>query len=235
MILIGDVHGNIKTLRALLAKVPGEKICLVGDLIDRGPRSADVVSYVIDQGFDCVMGNHERMMIDWHEDSYMTDYWLDPRNGGQDTRDNYKGKSELWIEHIEWMRELPHVLIYDDVKDSQGRGLLITHAHPFTESITYLQNSQDTLWSRGWPVEIPGYFNVHGHTPVKEPVRYGYENKQKVVQPADNSLAYSVDIDTGAFFGTGRWKEFAAQYDVEPRLTALRWPEMEFIFQPTID
>lgn len=64
MIIIGDVHGGFDTLRKLVDKLPqDENICFVGDLIDRGPKSVEVVDFVIDNGFDCVLGNHEDLMI----------------------------------------------------------------------------------------------------------------------------------------------------------------------------
>jgi len=44
--LIGDVHGCYKTLCALIDRLPrgaDSKICFVGDLIDRGNGSFEVV------------------------------------------------------------------------------------------------------------------------------------------------------------------------------------------------
>ena len=60
MIIIGDVHGNIKTLMALIKQLPSdEKLCFVGDLIDRGPSGKDVIDYVRSEKHDCVMGIHD--------------------------------------------------------------------------------------------------------------------------------------------------------------------------------
>ena len=47
--IIGDVHGCYRSLLALIEQLPRKfdsKICFVGDLIDRGPASADVVEFV---------------------------------------------------------------------------------------------------------------------------------------------------------------------------------------------
>jgi len=66
VIIIGDVHGCYKTLQALLAKIllnHNEQICFVGDLIDRGPKSKEVVDFVRDRGHLCVKGNHEDMAV----------------------------------------------------------------------------------------------------------------------------------------------------------------------------
>lgn len=62
---IGDVHGCFETLGALLERIgfsgPGDRLWLVGDLVNRGPRSVDVLRWAIDQGdrVTAVMGNHD--------------------------------------------------------------------------------------------------------------------------------------------------------------------------------
>ena len=62
MIIIGDVHGCYKTLIALIEKLPKDRnITFVGDLIDRGPGSKDVVEFVRKNNYRCVRGNHEDM------------------------------------------------------------------------------------------------------------------------------------------------------------------------------
>jgi serine/threonine protein phosphatase 1 len=69
MIVIGDVHGGFDTLIKLIEKLPNDNICFVGDLIDRGPKSAQVVDFVIENNYDCVLGNHEELMI--HSEKYL--------------------------------------------------------------------------------------------------------------------------------------------------------------------
>ena len=76
--IIGDIHGEIDALNALLAQlgydVEGEhpqarKLIFVGDLCDRGPNSLAVIKKVkqlMDAGHaQCVLGNHElNLLID---------------------------------------------------------------------------------------------------------------------------------------------------------------------------
>jgi len=70
VIVISDVHGNFKTLVKLLESIPKEEkdrgIVLAGDLIDRGPMSAEVVQFCIDNKdkIQAVRGNHEELMIE---------------------------------------------------------------------------------------------------------------------------------------------------------------------------
>jgi serine/threonine protein phosphatase 1 len=68
---IGDIHGGSKTLRALLGRLGlrrGDRLYLLGDLIDRGPDSRGVLDTVLnlrEAGFNVrpIRGNHEDMLL----------------------------------------------------------------------------------------------------------------------------------------------------------------------------
>ena len=64
--VVGDVHGFNQTLRSLVAKLDiktGDYVVLLGDLIDRGPDSYDVIQFVKNSpNMATVKGNHEKMM-----------------------------------------------------------------------------------------------------------------------------------------------------------------------------
>jgi len=70
-IAIGDIHGCIKTFKALIATInPTKKdqIFILGDLIDKGKHSKEVVDYIIDwqekgYHFLVVRGNHEQSFL----------------------------------------------------------------------------------------------------------------------------------------------------------------------------
>jgi serine/threonine protein phosphatase 1 len=67
--IISDVHGCYKTLLALIEQFPNKqnsKIVFVGDLIDKGINSCDVIEFVKNNNYDCVLGNHDEMMILYH-------------------------------------------------------------------------------------------------------------------------------------------------------------------------
>lgn len=56
-LIIGDVHGCLSTLKALIAKAgPVDEIISVGDLIDRGEDSLGVVQYCIDSNIQVCLG-----------------------------------------------------------------------------------------------------------------------------------------------------------------------------------
>ena len=64
--IIGDVHGEFDSLRLLTDKLPKDSnLIFVGDLVDRGKKSKEVVEFVKSNNYLCVLGNHEKMMIDY--------------------------------------------------------------------------------------------------------------------------------------------------------------------------
>ncbi|QIB04064.1 phosphoprotein phosphatase [Pseudomonas fluorescens] len=66
--VVGDIHGHFKLLTTALDKLDFntelDRIFSVGDLIDRGPDSIDVLSWLEKPWFHAVRGNHEQMLID---------------------------------------------------------------------------------------------------------------------------------------------------------------------------
>lgn len=65
-LIVGDVHGCFTKLRAALDAVgfdpaAGDRLFSVGDLVDRGPESADVLWWLDRPWFAAVAGNHEEM------------------------------------------------------------------------------------------------------------------------------------------------------------------------------
>ena len=128
--VIGDVHGHFSTLQSLVGKLElseNDAVVMLGDLIDRGPSSADVVNYVRStENIDSIRGNHEQMMIEGFDDVDFFNYlsresiiWH--RNGGNETEASYIamcGSKEQAcnraLEDIGWMMELPTEIVLDD-------------------------------------------------------------------------------------------------------------------------
>jgi len=222
LILISDVHGCFNTLISLLKKCPKDDVCFVGDLVDRGPRSSEVVQYVIDNNFKTVLGNHEEMMANCSGRDFET--WS--YNGALQTLKSYKLgiQDSKFRDHKEWMRNLPLYLLFEDIVDANGNKLLVTHSSaakvwPWGEekrqqmSVSFKNH---LIWERNYnPKKIEGVFNVFGHTPLQEPI-------------IKEGFAF---IDTGAVFNgvVDRGVPFVG------RLTALRFPQMEVFQQDYID
>ncbi len=66
---IGDIHGCYKTFRALLDEIgfrpSKDRLWLVGDLVNRGPRSLDVLRWAADheESLVAVLGNHDLHLL----------------------------------------------------------------------------------------------------------------------------------------------------------------------------
>lgn len=120
-IVIGDVHGHYDGLMTLLdAIAPGidDMVYFLGDLIDRGPDSASVVNFVKESGYQCLLGNHEQMLLDIFTDEELygpgpaLQAWL--YSGGNATMNSY-GDSGVLQEDIDWLRTLPTYIDLDDI------------------------------------------------------------------------------------------------------------------------
>ncbi|KAI0440304.1 Metallo-dependent phosphatase [Xylaria telfairii] len=64
LLIIGDVHGHLKSLEALLKKAEfspsrGDTVVFAGDMVNKGPDSAGVVALAMRIGAFGVRGNHE--------------------------------------------------------------------------------------------------------------------------------------------------------------------------------
>lgn len=85
--MIGDIHGCFTKARAALDTIgfnpdAGDRLFSVGDLVDRGPESAEVMNWLDKQWFHAVQGNHEDMAIRWGQPGCRMDPELYAMNGG---------------------------------------------------------------------------------------------------------------------------------------------------------
>ena len=88
--IVGDIHGCFDALNAQLGQrdfdPQQDRVFAVGDLIDRGPGSDKVLSWLQQPWFHSCLGNHEEMILTLAPDtdeglnwfrSYGGDWWLD--------------------------------------------------------------------------------------------------------------------------------------------------------------
>lgn len=68
-LICGDIHGHFSKLRRALAAInfdqERDRLFSVGDLVDRGPESDQVLDWLALPWFHAVAGNHEDMAIRW--------------------------------------------------------------------------------------------------------------------------------------------------------------------------
>lgn len=203
---IGDVHGHYDGLMRLLdAIAPSEddQIYFVGDLIDRGPKSAKVVNFVRDGGYPCVLGNHEQLLIDAFPNGTAAHMptlqgWL--YSGGQATLASY-GNIEALLGHLEWFRSLP---LYLDLGP-----VWLVHAGVHPGLAIADQTFNEFCWIRETFHSIPKpYFDdkviITGHT-----ITFTLPS----VEPGQVAAGQGwLDIDTGAYHPKSGWLT-ALDYD----------------------
>lgn len=196
-IVIGDVHGHYEGLMTLLdaiAPLSDDKIYFLGDLIDRGPKSAQVVDFVKDNRYDCLLGNHEQMLLNILTNGSSTSIlqaWL--CGGGQATVASYK-EATIPEDHVEWLKSLP---TYIDLGD-----ILLAHAGVDPSIPLVEQTAEQICWVRDkfHSMEKPYFPNkliIVGHT-----ITFTLPG----VIPGELAQGQGwLDIDTGAYHPRSGW------------------------------
>ncbi|MEC9090364.1 MAG: metallophosphoesterase family protein [Candidatus Thermoplasmatota archaeon] len=150
--VIGDVHGHSDALENILTEIdtnPGDRIVLLGDLIDRGPDARMVIRIAKERGGTFVLkGNHEDMALKGFKgNEKMT--WAPPIdwlfNGGKQCLDSYRNSEgdlveDEWIRDLSWLAQKPHVLVLDE--------WILAHAGVNPEYSIDKQTEDDFLWIR---------------------------------------------------------------------------------------
>lgn len=210
--VIGDVHGNYKSLQKLKSELnENSELIFVGDLVDRGKSSREVVKFVRENEYKCTLGNHEFMMIDYGE-SFIKEYpnrvplnyiasWLSC--GGKETLLSYElikieddrvvinedsRYFDDFISDINWMKNLPLYIEFEE--NISNKKVVVSHS-----CISNVWEKRDNkefadmfeeyaLWYRDEASIDSEIFNIFGHTPIE----FGADIKK-----------HYANIDTGCF------------------------------------
>lgn len=215
-IVVGDVHGCLDELKALLDKVkytPGsDRFIVAGDLVDRGPDSAGVVKFVRAHG-ECVLGNHEGKLLR---------RWRHIRKAQRDPRykipmrpdaDQESTITQLSEQDLNWLSALPTYLRLPE------HNIVIVHAgmvpgrapeHQQSEILTMARFLCKENTNKMLPLAMPGFRQpansqywaelydgsedvIFGHNVV------GLDKPQTWAGNASRGSCYG--IDTGCVFG----------------------------------
>ncbi|MCY2963232.1 MAG: polynucleotide kinase-phosphatase [Planctomycetota bacterium] len=237
--IIGDLHGCATELEELLGKLgyvaervenpeplwgdtyyrhpAGRKAIFVGDLVDRGPRVLDVVRIVrnmtLHQTGLSVAGNHDMKLLkklsgrDVQVTHGLAESLAEIEAIDSEQRDRF---SQILANYLEGL--ISHyvfdggrlVVAHAGLKESMhGRGSGRVRDFALYGETTGETDEFGLPVRLNWAADYRGAATVvYGHTPVPEP----------------EWLNNTVDIDTGCVFGG--------------RLTALRYPEREFVSVP---
>ncbi len=202
---VGDIHGCFDKLVSLMGIIDvdlkEETLVFIGDYIDRGPQSKEVVDYLIDlaEGGNRVVflkGNHELMLQNYlsGEDKLSFLY-----NGGEATLSSYmkgagRGEANLipprHLEFFDKLRIYFETDLYVFVHGGLKPNVSLEH-----------QDEWDMLWIRDEFIYSDFDFGkrvIFGHTPFRQPL----------------ILDNKIGIDTGAVYGN--------------KLTCVELPAMKF-------
>lgn len=185
---IGDIHGRIHKLHKLLDEFteeledPDVKVVFLGDYVDRGKRSREVltlVKHMVEEGKAiAIQGNHDYMLTLVYPKLYPGQYtkmqlasWKE--NYAKTAINSYYTfhglDDKLLMEHIAFIKTMSRYHL--------------TQTFAFNHS----GDDQDPIWGRtyGADPKFMGLLNVHGHSPNEEPF-IGMN---------------SINLDTGAAWG----------------------------------
>lgn len=227
--IIGDIHGCADELETLLVKLgysiswkdgepevqapAGRKAVFVGDLVDRGPRSPDVLriaKHMVDSGVAlAVVGNHDDKLK-----RFLDGRKVKLTHGLAETADQLEAESD---DFKQGMREWLDGLISHYVLD--GGNLVVAHAGLKEEMQGRASGAIRSFCMYG---ETTGEIDEFG-LPVRHNWAAEYSGKAKVVYghtpvPEAHWTNGTICIDTGCVFGG--------------MLTALQYPEMELVEVP---
>lgn len=147
---IGDIHGCFDLVRAWMRSVDfdesKDRLISVGDLIDRGPKSHEVLDWLEKPWFYAIRGNHEQMCVEYV--GGLAKETLYAINGGQWFID----LEESWQKRIAQTLDTLPVLIEVECDD----GLIgVVHADPVADDWETLKSGigrEDVrtyaMWSR---------------------------------------------------------------------------------------
>lgn len=197
-IVIGDIHGHYDGLMRLfeaIAPTSDDGIYFLGDLIDRGAKSAQVLDFVQKNGYVSLLGNHEQMLLEAFPNGKVStpalQAWL--YSGGQSTVSSYD-KPEHLLEKLDWIRTFPTYLDLGDI--------WLVHAGVHPGLSLSEQTVQEFCWIRdAFHSTIKPYFKdkliITGHT-----ITFTLPN----VPPGHVARGQGwLDIDTGAYHPKSGW------------------------------
>lgn len=205
--VVGDVHGCFDKLTELLTyhKPETEQLVFIGDYIDRGPQSKQVLDLVMDKqakGAWCLKGNHEQLLeravsnLSRPKFSHV-DYQLWLKNGGNKTVDSFDLGD--WRTHEDVHAALseykPFLTSLDYYKETEH--LVFVHAGVDLIADDWRTETDEMLWVRDFFHSTPNHTGktvVFGHTPTMHLNKNG---KHDVWVSNDNK----VGLDGGAVYG----------------------------------
>lgn len=171
--VIPDIHGCARTFGALLERIGlsrDDTLFLLGDYVDRGPRSREVIETIMRlqaEGYNVrpVRGNHEEMLATSCLNRELFYLWI--INGGHTTLQSFGVEDACELPHdvLRFIRGLPYYIELDDA--------ILVHAGLNFELLDPFSDTESMIWRRKSdyrPEPVGGRLLVCGHTPTRREV-----------------------------------------------------------------
>ena len=186
--IIGDVHGCFNEFLKLLEKINYDKkthrLIFVGDIINRGPQSFDMLKWVKKEGAEAVLGNHEQAFIQSAQRNIPLRPILEQL------------KKEMGRSLAEWINWISSWPVYIEEED-----FIVVHAglvpgeHPHDSSPKFLMNIR-TWDQKGGNIKDetnPPWYNFYKRNKL---VIYGHWAKQGLTIRSN-----TIGLDSGCVYG----------------------------------
>lgn len=199
-IIIGDVHGCFDEVQDLLKKVKYDKIndrlIFVGDIIDRGPKTKEMIEFVASQpNVHLIMGNHENKFI-----RYLRGNPVSITDGLQETIDQLAPEleSEANKESLLFFFEnLPYAIKLDNNK-------YVVHAGIDPRYSVEAQKQEILLYMRNHapgktfsdPTAPPWYLAERSKACKNQSIIFGHNTKANTKE-----VGHALALDGGCVFG----------------------------------
>jgi serine/threonine protein phosphatase 1 len=233
--VIPDIHGCSETLQMLVEDLirpqAEDELYFLGDYIDRGPGSKEVLDYLMElekrdfkTGF--LMGNHEdyllrayeydkkpKKLLGFKKKNRVKKEWL--VWGGKEALKSFKIKKliDIPVKYIDWLTKLDYYIELDK--------FILVHAGLNFKNDDPFEDTNAMIWTRDYVVEperIKKKKIIHGHVPVS-------------LDFIDNSLKNHsqydfLDLDNGTYM---------TRRNGYGNLIALELNSMEYVVQHNVD
>jgi serine/threonine protein phosphatase 1 len=198
---ISDIHGCFRPFYELVVNIikltKSDRLILLGDYIDRGEYSKEVIDFIIDLqkgGFDikALIGNHELMLIDsWNEPDLMHLWSL---NGGLLTLQSFgiDDIREIDNHYLEFFNSLNYYLNLGKV--------IFVHAGFDDLAPDPFSDKQNMVWECRLFYQNPllsGKTIVHGHRPKTISYVNRLLREKSPVIPIDTGCVYNSETGYG--------------------------------------
>lgn len=198
ILAISDIHGCFNTFKRLLKQIDltkNDELYLLGDFIDRGLHSREVLDYIMylqgqNYKVHCLRGNHEQMMLNALTDPEKERAWR--LNGGKATMDSFGAfmPRDIPVRYYQFVQSLPYFY--------ETRDYIFVHAGLNLDQENIFEDQHAMLWIRKWEQQADAKqlnhkIVVHGHTPqTLNEIEDRFKKLEKIpVLTIDNGCAYS--------------------------------------------